>query len=65
MRTAAEQGAPDTRGGADGSAAGAVDRAVAEVPARLRTVRTRRGMTLQEVAQQTGISKSTLSRLET
>lgn len=43
----------------------AVDRAVADVPARLKAVRTRRGMTLMEVAEQTGISKSTLSRLET
>jgi len=65
MMTAADQGTLDTDGGADGSAAAAVDRAVAEVPARLRTVRTRRGMTLVEVAEQTGISKSTLSRLET
>ena len=38
---------------------------MADVPARLRTVRTRRGMTLLEVAERTGISKSTLSRLET
>jgi transcriptional regulator with XRE-family HTH domain len=65
MRTAAEQGTPDAEGGTDASASAAVDRAVAEVPARLRTVRTRRGMTLVEVAEQTGISKSTLSRLET
>lgn len=46
-------------------AAAAVDRAVGDVPARLKAVRTRRGMTLMEVAEQTGISKSTLSRLET
>jgi transcriptional regulator with XRE-family HTH domain len=46
-------------------AAAAADRAVADVPARLKAVRTRRGMTLMEVADQTGISKSTLSRLET
>jgi transcriptional regulator with XRE-family HTH domain len=65
MRTAAEQGTPDAEGGTYASASAAVDRAVAEVPARLRTVRTRRGMTLVEVAEQTGISKSTLSRLET
>ena len=42
-----------------------VARAVSAVPARLKAVRTRRGMTLVEVAEQTGISKSTLSRLET
>ncbi len=65
MRTAADDGAPNPDGAADGSAVTAVDRALAEVPARLRTVRTRRGMTLLEVAAQTGISKSTLSRLET
>lgn len=52
MRTAAEQETP-------------AHRAVAEVPARLKAVRTLRGMTLMEVADQTGISKSTLSRLET
>lgn len=52
MRTAAEQETPARR-------------AVAEVPARLKAVRTLRGMTLVEVADQTGISKSTLSRLET
>jgi transcriptional regulator with XRE-family HTH domain len=46
-------------------AVGAVDRAVSDVPARLKAVRTRRGVTLVEVAEQTGISKSTLSRLET
>lgn len=68
MGTAAEQ--PVTGLSADArprSAAGVgtVDRAVADVPARLKAVRTRRGMTLVEVAEQTGISKSTLSRLET
>ena len=65
MRAAADHGAPNLDGTVDRSTAAAVDRAVAEVPARLRTVRTRRGMTLLEVAEQTGISKSTLSRLET
>jgi transcriptional regulator with XRE-family HTH domain len=65
MRTAAEQGAPDTAGVTGRSATSAVNRAVAGVPARLRAVRTQRGMTLLEVTQQTGISKSTLSRLET
>lgn len=64
MRTAVEEPS-DTEPARDGSAAAAVDGAVAEVPARLRMVRTRRGMTLMEVAEQTGISKSTLSRLET
>lgn len=47
------------------AAVAAVDRAVADVPGRLKAVRTRRGMTLMEVAERTGISKSTLSRLET
>ena len=36
-----------------------------EVPSRLRTLRTERGMTLIELSKATGISKSTLSRLET
>ena len=36
-----------------------------QVGPRLRRVRTRRGLTLTGVAQSTGISKSTLSRLET
>ena len=38
--------------------------ALAGAPARLRAVRTQRRMTLTEVARETGISKSTLSRLE-
>ena len=37
---------------------------LAEVGPRLRRLRTRRGVTLTELAAQTGISKSTLSRLE-
>jgi transcriptional regulator with XRE-family HTH domain len=42
-----------------------VDAAIDLVAPRLRRVREHRGMTLTEVADQTGISKSTLSRLET
>ena len=42
-----------------------VDEALALVPARLREVRARRELTITEVADRTGISKSTLSRLET
>jgi transcriptional regulator with XRE-family HTH domain len=38
---------------------------LAEVGARLKRVRRRRGMTLTALASATGISKSTLSRLET
>ena len=38
---------------------------LAEVGGRLRTLRTERGLTLAELASATGISKSTLSRLET
>jgi len=38
---------------------------LAEVGPRLRRVRARRGVTLTELAAATGISKSTLSRLET
>ena len=60
MRTAAEQETPDAA-----EPVAAADRAVADAPARLKAVRTRRGMTLIEVADRTGISKSTLSRLET
>lgn len=66
MRTEAREGTtPDGVGERMHEAAAAADRAVADVPARLKAVRTRRGMTLMEVADQTGISKSTLSRLET
>jgi transcriptional regulator with XRE-family HTH domain len=66
MRTEAREGTtPDGVGERMHGAAAAADRAVADVPARLKAVRTRRGMTLMEVADQTGISKSTLSRLET
>ena len=39
--------------------------ALAQVGPRLRQLRARRELTLTEVAQSTGISKSTLSRLET
>jgi transcriptional regulator with XRE-family HTH domain len=38
--------------------------ALEQVGPRLRTVREQRGMTLTEVAHRTGVSKSTLSRLE-
>jgi transcriptional regulator with XRE-family HTH domain len=38
--------------------------ALAEVGPRLRRVRRQRGVTLEELAEATGISKSTLSRLE-
>jgi transcriptional regulator with XRE-family HTH domain len=65
MGTAAEQASPSAEGGSYAAASAAADSAVAQVPARLRAVRTRRGMTLVDVAEQTGISKSTLSRLET
>lgn len=43
----------------------AVARALALVGSRLRRIRDQRGLTLTQVADQTGISKSTLSRLET
>ena len=39
--------------------------ALEQVGPRLRRLRTQRGVTLTELAEQTGISKSTLSRLET
>lgn len=42
-----------------------IDAALAGVPARLRQVRELRALTLTAVAASTGISKSTLSRLET
>ncbi len=38
---------------------------LAGVAGRLRTLRTERGLTLVELSERTGISKSTLSRLET
>jgi transcriptional regulator with XRE-family HTH domain len=46
------------------AAATAIPDVLAEVGPRLRRLRERRGMTLTAVAAQTGISKSTLSRLE-
>ena len=61
---------PDSTSGAerDAAAKGAPDQAVAaaleHVAPRLRRVRLQRRMTLTEVAAGTGISKSTLSRLE-
>ncbi|MEU3267017.1 helix-turn-helix domain-containing protein [Streptomyces bacillaris] len=42
----------------------AITRALAEIGPRLRSLRTRRGVTLAALAESTGISKSTLSRLE-
>jgi transcriptional regulator with XRE-family HTH domain len=42
----------------------AIAESLARVGPRLREVRERRGLTLTQAAQQTGISKSTLSRLE-
>ncbi|MDA2809085.1 XRE family transcriptional regulator [Nocardiopsis sp. RSe5-2] len=45
-------------------AAGAVREALDEVGPRLRRLRTERGVTLSALAEATGISKSTLSRLE-
>lgn len=42
----------------------AIATVLAEVGPRLKRVRTRRGVTLTELAAETGISKSTLSRLE-
>ncbi len=48
-----------------GTGNAAVAAALAGAPSRLKRVRRQRGMTLTEVAEGTGISKSTLSRLET
>lgn len=42
----------------------AITRALAEVGPRLKHLRTRRGVTLAALSEATGISKSTLSRLE-
>ncbi|WP_344634003.1 XRE family transcriptional regulator [Streptomyces glaucosporus] len=42
----------------------AIAQTLAEVGPRLKRLRTRRGMTLAELSEATGISKSTLSRLE-
>jgi transcriptional regulator with XRE-family HTH domain len=41
-----------------------IDAVLAEVGPRLKRVRVQRGVTLTELAEETGISKSTLSRLE-
>jgi transcriptional regulator with XRE-family HTH domain len=49
------------RTGGDGAA---INAALDQVGPRLRRVREQRGRTLTDVAEQTGISKSTLSRLE-
>ena len=45
--------------------AAAIADALEQIGPRLRRIRTRRGLTLTGVAESTGISKSTLSRLET
>src|SRR3954452_7795943 len=47
------------------TAAGAIAATLDQVGARLKRLRTGRGMTLTGVAEVTGISKSTMSRLET
>lgn len=64
MATREDRGAAGPRGSAadDGSTVAAT---LASVGSRLRRVRDQRGLTLTQVADQTGISKSTLSRLET
>jgi transcriptional regulator with XRE-family HTH domain len=63
--TTREERAP-VRPGGDGEAEGAaVAAALALVGSRLRRVRDDLGLTLTQVADRTGISKSTLSRLET
>jgi transcriptional regulator with XRE-family HTH domain len=49
----------------DGETNAAIAEALDEVGPRLKRVRTHRRMTLTGVAETTGISKSTLSRLET
>lgn len=46
------------------SRAPAIAAALEQVPARLKRLRAQRGVTLDSVAQATGISRSTLSRLE-
>ena len=48
-----------------GGPGSAVAQALKGVPTRLRRVREQRGLTLTQVAEQAGLSKSTLSRLET
>jgi transcriptional regulator with XRE-family HTH domain len=48
----------------DMKSSAAVDATLAQVGPRLRALRTRRSLTLTAVARETGISKSTLSRLE-
>jgi transcriptional regulator with XRE-family HTH domain len=47
------------------TSAAAIAGVLEQVAGRLKSVRTRRGLTLAEVTEATGISKSTLSRLET
>ena len=49
----------------DDTTAAAIAAALDQVGPRLKRLRTQRGMTLTAVAEATGISKSTLSRLET
>ena len=50
--------------GGRGRTSVALDAALEQVGSRLRQLRTRRGITLAALAETTGISKSTLSRLE-
>src|SRR4029079_1122880 len=47
------------------TSAAAIAAVLDQVGARLKRIRTQRGMTLTGVAEATGISKSTMSRLET
>jgi len=63
MTTGKEHRAVVKTGDAPGAAA-AIAAALEMVGPRLRQVRAQRGLTLTAVAQQTGMSKSTLSRLE-
>jgi transcriptional regulator with XRE-family HTH domain len=62
---AASTNEPSTGAASKGPVSLAVAAALELVAPRLKRVRVQRGMTLAEVAGSTGISKSTLSRLET
>src|SRR5689334_18828514 len=61
----AVSGNRESDGLVEDASAAAIAAALEQVGARLKRIRTQRGMTLSGVAEATGISKSTLSRLET
>lgn len=62
--TASKGGRRSSNGEPSAAAASSADQTIAQVGARVRTLRSRQGLTLKDVADRTGVSVSMLSMLE-